>query len=100
MTFDELKTEIKDRLNLSSADADARIGRAINRKYRIITSALGLEPSRRATVQATVTLGASTLTFSNAEKVINVTDRSTGKNRLLKEVTVDELYQQPSTTSL
>lgn len=91
MTFSELRTEILDRLNLSSVEAQDRVGRAINRKYRLVTSAIGMQVSRRATVSETVTMGVSTLIFSNTEKVINVVDRSTTPYKELTEVTLDEL---------
>lgn len=100
MTFTELVTEIMDRLNLSSTEATARVGRALNRKYKLVTSAVGLQLSRRATVQQAVTIGVSTVIFTNAEKVINVYNRTVTPYRLLEEVTIDELREsQPYTTS-
>src|SRR5688572_4551852 len=94
MTFTELRTEIMDRLNLSSTDASTRVGRAINRKYRLITSSIGLQLSRRSTAQATATIGVSTLTFTNTEKIINVFNRAVTPYKLLTEVTVDELREE------
>lgn len=100
MTFTELVTEIKDRLNLSSTESTTRIGRAINRKYRLVTSSIGLQLSRRTTVQQAVSIGVSTVTFSGVEKVISVMNRTTTPYRVLKEVTIDELREiQPYTTS-
>lgn len=93
MTFDQIVTDIKDRLNLSSTEATTRIGRACNRKYRIITSAIGMQLSRRATVQKTVTIGVSTVTFTNCEKIINVVNRAVSPYRTLDEVTLDELQE-------
>lgn len=99
MTFTELVTEIMDRLNLSSTEATARVGRALNRKYKLVTSAVGLQLSRRATVQQAVTIGVSTVIFTNAEKVINVYNRTVTPYRLLEEVTIDEIREsQPYTT--
>lgn len=91
MTFTDLQTEIMDRLNLSSATAATRIGRAINRKYRLVTSSIGLQLSRRATVQQAVSIGVSQVTFTNVEKIINVVDRSVSPYRKLSFVTIDEL---------
>lgn len=91
MTFSELQTEILDRLNLSSTAAQTRIGRAINRKYRLITSSIGLQLSRRTTAQQTVTMGVSTVTFTNTEKIINVVNRAVTPYKVLDEVTLDEL---------
>lgn len=93
MTFNEIRTEILDRLNLSSSDASTRVGRAINRKYRLVTSSIGLELSRRSTVQANVTMGVSTLIWTNTEKVVNVYDRSVSPYKRLDEVSLDELEQ-------
>lgn len=100
MTFTQIQTEILDRLNLSSSTATSRIGRAINRKYRLVTSAIGLELSRRASVQATVTIGVSELVWTNTEKIVNVFNRSVSPYRRLDEMTVDELRAvQPFTAS-
>lgn len=91
MTFTEIQTEILDRLNLTSTTATTRVGRAINRKYRLVTSAIGLEISRRATVQATCTIGVSTLEFTNVEKIINVFNRAVTPYLRLTPLTIDEL---------
>lgn len=94
MTFTEIQTEICDRLNLTDSDDIARVGRAINRKYKTITSSLGIKgTSRRATVSAIASIGGSELTFTGIEKIINVIDRTDG-NRRLDEVTVEELLEQ------
>lgn len=91
MTFTELRTEIMDRLNLTSSAASTRVGRAINRVYRKVTSSIGLELSRRVTIQQAVSIGVSTVTFTNTEKVINVYNRSVSPYKLLDLVTIDEL---------
>lgn len=91
MTFQQLKTDLMDRLNLSSAEANVRIGRAINRKYRLVTSSIGLQLSRRAEIFQVASLGLSTMTFTNTEKVINVVNRATTPYKLLHEVTIEEL---------
>lgn len=90
MTFFDIVSDIQDRLNLSDSDSLKRIGRGVNRRYRSVTSSIGLQTSRRMTVQADATLGVSTLTFSG-EKLINVVDRSVTPYKVLEEVTVDEL---------
>lgn len=92
MTFDELVTEVKDRLNLTSADANTRIGRAINAYYRRVTSSLGLQVARRvAGVQASTTLGSVTLTFAGIERIERIFDDRSGSIRMLEEVTYDQL---------
>jgi hypothetical protein len=94
MTFTELRTEILDRLNLSSSDAQTRVGRAINRTYRKVTSSIGLQLSRRATIQQAVSIGVSTVAFTNTEKLINVVNRAVSPYKVLDEVTVEELEKQ------
>lgn len=92
MTFTEISTEICELVGLSSTTDVARVGRAINRKYREITASLGIKhTSRRATVQATMTIGISTLAFTSAEKVVNVFNRNVTPYKQLEEVTIDEL---------
>ncbi len=92
MTFDDIKTEICDFVGITAAGDIVRVGRAINRRYREITSSLGIKhTSRRTTTQATVTLGVSTVAFTATEKVVNVFNRATTPYVQLKEVTVDEL---------
>lgn len=90
MTFTDLRTEIMDRLNLSSTEASTRIGRAINRKYRLITSSIGMQLSRRVTVTKAVTIASASVTILNCEKVINVVNRNLTPYKFLDEVTIDE----------
>lgn len=101
MTFTEIKTEIKDRLGFSATDDDTRVGRAINRFYKEVTSSLGIKhTSRRTTVNASCSIGISTLEFTSAEKVVNVFNRNSTPYMQLDEVTVDELRSQmPFTAS-
>lgn len=91
MTFTEIVDEVMSRLNLSSTEAETRISSAINQKYKEVTSSIGLDVTRRAQVQATVTLGVQELIFTGIEKVLTVIDKSTGQNRILQEITVDEM---------
>jgi len=99
MTFTELVTEIKDRLNLSSTEADTRIGRAVNRLYRTVTSAIGLVVARRTEVNTNTSIGVQTLTFSGIEKVIAVIDKQVTPNRVLEEITYTQLQNDPISTS-
>lgn len=92
MTFTEIQTDIADRLNLTSTEDLARVGRAINRKYKEITASLGIKhTSRRTTVSASMTISVSTLQFTGAEKIVNVFNRNVSPYKQLDEVTVDEL---------
>lgn len=91
MTFNEIVTHVTDRTNLTSSEAIARVGRFVNDRYRRVTTAIGLNITRRTTVFNDATAGVDTLTFYTVEKLINVVDRSTTPYRILKEVTPDEL---------
>lgn len=93
MTFTELVTAVEDRLNLSSSDATARIGREINDRYKRVTSSIGLNTSRRSTVSKAATIGNRNLTFTGIEKISIVYDTSTGQDRVLDEVTYTELRE-------
>jgi hypothetical protein len=94
MTFDEIVAQVQAQTNLTSAESTTRVGKNINARYRRITSAIGINLSRRTTVQADVTIGVSTLTFLACEKIINVVDRSATPYRVLTECTVEQLRQE------
>ncbi len=100
MTFNEFKTEIKDRLGLRTTDADTRIGRAINRHYKRITTELGIAPvTRRLSVSTTATISSQYVTVSGVEKVERVNLVSGGTETPLAEVIYDEIAKVAPTTS-
>lgn len=99
MTFSELVSQAQARLNLTSTESATRIGITLNDRYKRLSSSIGLITSRRATVQATATLGVTSLVFTGIEKIINVVDRSATPYRMLEEVTVEELRGTASTTN-
>lgn len=100
MTFDEIKTMVAGRLNLTSPDALTRISSEINDRYKRVTSSIGLAVTRRQTFQGTAGLGSNLMTFSGCEKVINVVDRSTTPYRMLKEITMEEMEgKEPASNS-
>jgi hypothetical protein len=90
MTFTEIVTDTMDRLNLSSADATARIGRFVNSRYRRVTSTIGLQTSRRTTVSTAVTLGVQAVVLA-LEKVLTVYHSGTGVQSVLPEITYDQM---------
>ena len=47
MTFIEIVQEVADHLNLTSDDAMNRIGRRVNKRYKWVTSAIGVDTSKR-----------------------------------------------------
>lgn len=100
MTYTELVADTCERLNLTSADAFARVGRNINLRYKRLTSSIGLETSRFAQVHSTASIGNQTMTFTGVEKLINVIDKSDGSGLevILAQVTPDELHITPLKT--
>lgn len=92
MTYTEIVAEILDRLNLTSSIASTRVGREVNQIYRALTTTLGLNTSRLASVSATTSISSSQVTFSGVEKLERVwLVDSDGNAGLLSEVMVNEL---------
>src|SRR5688572_14097097 len=99
MTFDDMKAAVKGYVNLTSQDADTRVGQSLNRHYRRITSSLGLDSSRFVTRTVTTTAGVQTVEFTEIEKIDRLLDTTDSNNvRLLREVEVHQLRSsQPGT---
>lgn len=95
MTFAEIVQDVMDRLNLTSEEAAERITREVGQAYRRVTSSIGLITSRRTRVTATTTSGSRDLTFSGIEKVEVVGRTVAGTDRLLQELTYDEMLVEP-----
>lgn len=96
MTFTEIVSRISKRLNQTSAASLTRIGESVNDVYKAATASIGLSVTRRTEVQANANISSQYVTFTGVEKVISVIDKSTGQNRFLDEVTVDELDRGPT----
>lgn len=90
MTFTELKTVVKRRCGLTSADADERVGEAINQRYRRVTSELGLDATRFVTRSVSCTIGVQTVIFTSLEKIDRVLDVTSGTT-LLEEVSIHDI---------
>ena len=56
-TFTEIVAQTAERLNLTSAEALARLGRYVNDRNRQVTSSVGLNTSRRATNSQNTVIG-------------------------------------------
>lgn len=91
MTFNDIVTEIKERLNLTSATATTRVGRLVNICYKRVTSSIGLRTSRFGTVSANMSIGSADVTFAGVEKVERVWVTSGGSISRLREVTPETL---------
>lgn len=96
MTFDEIVSEVCERLNLSSDESKSRIGREVNSRYRRITSSIGLQTSRAATISQQATIGDRNMTFSNIEKLFAVIDKTDPKqDTVLEQISPDEMHITP-----
>lgn len=97
MTFTEIVAEVADRLNLTSSAAMIRIGKYVNKRYRWVTSGIGLQTSRRVVLDVEIdpTDVGSTLpeyTFTDIEKILKITmTADNGGVTVLKEKTYDEI---------
>lgn len=92
MTFTELRTAVCDYCNLTSPEALTRVGNAINRHYRRVTSSLGLDAARFITRSASTTNGVRTVVFAEIEKIDRLLDTTAATSiRLLQEVSVHKL---------
>jgi len=93
MTFDEIVTEVTSACNLTSSVATTRVGRIVNRYYKRITTAVGIPEGTRIslTLSSTMTIAASTATFTSVEKISRVWYLSGSRKVFLTEVTSDEI---------
>lgn len=95
MTFTEIQTEILDRLSINTTDAQTRVGRAINRLYKRITTTCGLNTTRQVIgASQNVTIGNPVVTFTSIEKIVRVYDNvPTGTLKELKELPLIQLME-------
>lgn len=95
MTFTEIVDEVADSLNLRTDEAISRIGKAVNIRYRRVTSTLGLLSSRRTIQTVAYTIGNRRLTVSSCEKVISVQDltSATPQPITLEEIAYAEMIE-------
>lgn len=98
MTFTELQTELKNRLNLTS-NADTRLGLAINRHYKQVSVKLGMYSRPAVGVSANTTNGAATVTFTNLERVDRVRNENVTPHKVLDCVSLDEIRSETPETS-
>ena len=99
MTFSDIRAAICEYCVLTQTDSKLRVGKAINRHYRRITSSLGLQTARFVTRSMSTSAGVQTVTFSNIEKIDRLIDTTDSTAiRLIPEVSVHELRSsQPGT---
>ena len=99
MTFTELVADVMERMNLTSDEAEERVGRHINDRHRQVVSSIGLTASVRRVVTGLTVAGNRNVTFGNdddtqspgAEKVLSVFDATVTPARILREITFDDM---------
>lgn len=91
MTMNELVEHTADVLGLSAPEAKARINRELNVRYKQVTSAIGMTPTRREEVSKAATIGSRFLTFSGIEKIDVVYRLVDDRAITLNELTDDEM---------
>lgn len=91
MTFDEIVSEVCDRLNLTSDEAVERVGKEVNRRYRRVTSSIGMISTRRIHVSVDCVGDTADQTVEGIEKIISVSVSSEDPYRVLSEVTYEEM---------
>lgn len=101
MTFDDIVTEIMDRLNLTSDEATTRVGRRVNRVYRKVLSSIGVSPiaMRVFGIDADTVVGAQEVAFEGMHRVTRVYDANQTPRRDLDEVSIDELRETDAVES-
>lgn len=96
MTFDEIVSKVRDRLNLTSPASLARVQESVNEIFRMTVSSCGLQTSVRSTAEADTTIGSRYVVFggledSRVEKLFDVFDGTLTPPRVLVEVSFNEL---------
>jgi hypothetical protein len=93
--MNELVEHIAETLSIPSPEAKTRIARELNMRYKQVTTAIGLIPSRREEFSTLATIGSRLIAFTGAEK-LDVVFRKVGtQNVILGEVTNDEMLDLP-----
>ena len=100
MDFTSIRTEIADRLGITSTASLTRLGRLINIVYREIGTSIGLQWSRHTAASVTTVVGTAEQTFTGVEKIERVWYEDSNANpHILKEVTLGELRNEASASS-
>jgi hypothetical protein len=96
VTFTDIQNEVIDRLNLTSAQAIARVGRSINERYKWMVSSLGLQTSVRTQVSANSAIGNRSMVFTGIDKIYAVFNPAfVPPAGILNEVSFDQLRNEP-----
>jgi hypothetical protein len=98
VTYDAIVAEVMARCNLTSSDATTRVGQAVNRHYRRITSLLGMEVVRFTGVNVAMTVAQATVTVPAVEKIDRVFLVQASETQLLPEVSLHTIRTMPRGT--
>jgi hypothetical protein len=94
LTFTEIQTAIKDRLNYNNTATDTRLGNSINRIYKQVTSSIGVRRARYNNTSMAVTADNPEVVFSGVEKLLTVWRQSdSGSPTILREVPMERLRE-------
>ena len=100
MTFSEVQTAIKDRLNYTSSTTDTRLGNTINRIYRQVGTEIGINFARQTNATKIVTIASATVVFSGVERIDRVWYLdSNSKPHIVDQVLIDELRNEAAVSS-
>ena len=89
--MNELVEYIAESLSVPSPEAKSRIGRELNVRYKQVTTAIGMIPTRRTVLSQLATIGDPLITFTGAEKLDTVYRKVGTTNIILGELTNDEM---------
>jgi hypothetical protein len=90
VNFTVIQNKVLDRLNLTSAQATARVADSINESYRWMASKLGLNTIERQSITANTVIGSQSIVF-NCERIISVFNPQYSPVFVLAAVSYDEM---------
>jgi hypothetical protein len=76
MTFEYIVSQVMSRLNLTSPEAETRVGQAVNETYRDVTSSVSLETSVRGTATGLTVNESRYVDFTTADSEGEEDDRT------------------------
>lgn len=91
MTLNELVEYAAEELSLPSPEAKSRLARELNARYKRVTSAIGMSPTRRTDGFEPATVGDRFVTFTDVEKLEAVYLLNGNVKTTLMELTNDEM---------
>ena len=92
MTFAEIVDQVEADMRLTTADATTRIGQRVNKRYRRVRRAVGLNDVRRKTFSFPLALNTRTQTVNGIQKLNAIVDNTdTSAPRILYEILDSEM---------